>query len=133
MTKTEAIRLATAKAAAHTEMDNDIAKAKSSLEAYWSGSATAIANRCIKLREERDLSLQDVADRAGLSKSHVWELEQGRSRNPTVDTAVRLSRAFGVSLDYLIGVGTAKPNLHPEALRIACEIDALLRRKRSDR
>lgn len=41
MTKTEAIRLATAKAAAHTEMDNDIAKAKSSLEAYWSGSATA--------------------------------------------------------------------------------------------
>lgn len=95
--------------------------------------AATIANRCIKLREERDLSLQDVADRAGLSKSHVWELEQGRSRNPTVDTAVRLSRAFGVSLDYLIGVGTAKPNLHPEALRIACEIDALLRRKRSDR
>ena len=95
--------------------------------------AATIAKRCIKLREERDMSLQDVADRAGLSKSHVWDLEQGRSRNPTVDTAVRLSRAFGVSLDYLIGVGTAKPDLHPEALRIACEIDALLRRKKSTR
>ena len=89
-----------------------------------------IAKRCIKLREERDLSLQEVADRSGLSKSHVWDLEQGRARNPTVDTAVRLSRAFGVSIDYLIGIGTTQPDLHPEALRIACEIDALLRRKR---
>lgn len=41
MTRNEAIRLATAKAAAHTEIDNDIAKAKTPLEAYWAGSATA--------------------------------------------------------------------------------------------
>jgi transcriptional regulator with XRE-family HTH domain len=92
--------------------------------------AATIATRCIKLRVERKLSLQEIADRAGLSKSHVWDLEQGRSRNPTVDTAVRLARAFGVSIDYLIGIGTTQPDLHPEALRIACEIDALLRRKR---
>lgn len=53
----------------------------------------------------------------------------GGLRNPTVDAAVRLARAFGVSIDYLIGIGTAQPALHPEALRIACEVDALLRRK----
>ena len=91
--------------------------------------AATIAARCVKLRTERDLSLQAVADRAGLSKSHVWDLEQGRARNPTVDTAVRLARAFGVSIDYLIGIGTEQPDLHPDALRMACEIDALLRRK----
>ena len=98
------------------------------------GSLTAIdvaammAKRCAELRNERDLGLQEVADRAGISKSHVWCLEQGRSRNPTVDTAVRLARAFGVSLDYMTGLSDNAPTLHPEALRIACEIDALLRR-----
>jgi transcriptional regulator with XRE-family HTH domain len=91
--------------------------------------AASIAARCAALREQHDLSLQEVADRAGLSKSHVWELEQGRSKNPTVDTAVRLARAFGVSLDYMTGLSRDAPTLHPEALRIACEIDVLLRRK----
>lgn len=91
--------------------------------------AAMMAKRCADLRETHDLSLQEVADRAGLSKSHVWDLEQGRSRNPTIDTAVRLARAFGVSIDYMTGLSDNAPTLHPEALRIACEIDALLRRK----
>lgn len=95
--------------------------------------AGAIASRCIELREQHGLSLQEVADRAGLSKSHVWELEAGRARNPTVDTAVRLSRAFGVSLDYMTGLSDKAPTLHPEALRIACEIDALLRPKKKQK
>jgi DNA-binding XRE family transcriptional regulator len=42
------------------------------------------------------LSLQEVADRAGITKSHMWELEQGRSVNPTVWTVYGLSRALGV-------------------------------------
>ena len=93
--------------------------------------AKTIAERCSALRKDRDLSLQDVADRAGLSKSHIWDLESGRSRNPTVDTVLRLARAFGVSLDYMAGISNKAPTLHPEALRIACEVDALLRKKRT--
>lgn len=93
--------------------------------------AKRIAKRCVALREQHGLSLQEVADRADLSKSHIWELEQGRARNPTVDTAVRLARAFGVTLDYMTGLSDKAPTLHPEALRIACEIDVLLRKKKS--
>lgn len=93
--------------------------------------AKRIAIRCVSLREQHGLSLQDVADRAELSKSHIWELEQGRARNPTVGTAVRLARAFGVTLDYMTGLSNDAPTLHPEALRIACEIDVLLRKKKS--
>ncbi len=105
-------------------------------EAMTIGSLTAddvaknIAERCLELRKDRDLSLQDVADRAGLSKSHIWELEHGRAKNPTVDTAIRLARAFGVSLDYMTGLSKSAPTLHPEALRIACEIDVLLRKRK---
>ena len=91
-----------------------------------------IANRMRALREERWLSLQDVASRAGFAKSHVWEIEQGRSRNPTIATTVGIARALGVSLDYLAGLIAARPDLHPEALRIACEVDALLRTRGAD-
>jgi hypothetical protein len=41
-----------------------------------------------------------------------------------------LARAFGVSLDYMTGLSDNAPTLHPEALRIACEIDTLLRKKK---
>lgn len=85
--------------------------------------------RLRELREKRELTLQEVADRASLSKSHVWEMEQGRGRNPTIDTVMRLAGVFGVSLDYLTGIAGNEPALHPEALRIACEVDALLKSK----
>lgn len=42
------------------------------------------------------MSLQEVADRSGFTKSHVWEVEHGRSRNPTVGMIHGLSRALGV-------------------------------------
>jgi len=53
----------------------------------------------IIISEERAklrLSLQEAADRAGITKSHMWELEQGRAVNPTVWTVYGLARAFGV-------------------------------------
>lgn len=87
----------------------------------------SIASRMREIREARGLSLQDVATRAGIAKSHVWEIEQGRSANPTIATTVGIARALGVSLDHLTGLSSARPDLHPEALRIACEVDALLR------
>lgn len=53
------------------------------------------------VREESDLSLQDVADRAGLTKAYLWELEQGRSNNPTAETIVRLAFAFDTEASKL--------------------------------
>lgn len=79
------------------------------------------------LRRKRRLSLQEVAARAGLTKSHIWEIEQGRSRNPTIATAVNIASALGVSLGYLTGLSNSEPTMHPEALRIACEVDAIIR------
>ncbi len=89
--------------------------------------AKNIAAKMIELRGLRQLSLQQVADRSGLSKSHIWEIENGNSVNPTISSVVAISNALGVSVDYLIGRSTAMPDLHPEALRIACEIDAILK------
>lgn len=87
-----------------------------------------IAARMKELRAQHKISLQELADRAGTSKSHIWSLEQGRSRNPTIEMALSIANALGVSLDYLAGLSTDRPDLHPEAIRIACEIDMILRR-----
>ncbi|MGX7706368.1 helix-turn-helix domain-containing protein [Methylobacterium sp. Gmos1] len=91
--------------------------------------AETIALRMRELRDERGWSLQTLADRAGLSKAHVWNLEAGGGdNNPSLRTVVGIATALGVSLDYLAGLTTAQPCLHPEAMRIACEVDALLRK-----
>lgn len=47
-------------------------------------------------RRRQELSLQAVADMAGITKSHMWELEQGRAVNPTIWTVYGLSKALGV-------------------------------------
>lgn len=89
--------------------------------------ADRISSVMIERREVLGLSLQTVADRAGLTKSHIWDLEAGNARNPTLNAMVGISRALGVSLDYLTGLSNTVPDLHPEALRIALEVDAALR------
>lgn len=86
-----------------------------------------ISVRLKELREGKGLSLQDVADLSGASKAHIWDIERGKSQNPTINTAVAIATALGVSLDYLTGLSSVQPALHPEALRIATEINALLR------
>jgi len=87
-----------------------------------------IAKVMIERRQLLGLSLQDVADRAGMTKSHIWEIEAGNARNPTLGAMIGIAKALGVSLDYLTGTSNSVPDIHPEAMRIALEIDALLRR-----
>lgn len=91
-----------------------------------------ITARCVKLREQRDLSLQEAGDRAGYTKSHMWDFEQGRAVNPTIRMLIGLARAYGVSIDYIIGASTSVPPLDPEALRIAGDIDTALRKAREE-
>lgn len=90
--------------------------------------AATIARRTREMREDRGWSQQTLADRAALSKAHIWNLETGRTVSPGLGTIVAIATALGVSLDCLAGLTTAQPCLHPEALRIACEVDALLRK-----
>jgi transcriptional regulator with XRE-family HTH domain len=53
------------------------------------------------VREGAGKSLQDVADVAGITKNHVWDMEQGRSTNPTIETLCGLAKALGVNAETL--------------------------------
>ena len=60
-------------------------------------------NFCARLRELRDdagLTQGQLAEKVGLGRAAVTNLESGSTR-PSVDVFCDLARAFGVSLDYL--------------------------------
>lgn len=59
-----------------------------------------IARNLRRLREQQNLSISAVADRAGLSKSTLSKLERGNG-NPSIDTLWGLARVLGVSFATL--------------------------------
>lgn len=90
--------------------------------------ATTIALNAKGLRKALGMTLQQVADRGELAKSYVWEMENGKNTNPSISTLVSLCKALGCSLDQIVGREVyMQPSLRPEAMRIAVEVDSLIR------
>jgi transcriptional regulator with XRE-family HTH domain len=63
----------------------------------------SLGARLKELRIKKSQSLQDVADAVGASKAHIWEVERGGSKNPSMDLLTGLAEHFGVSVAYLVG------------------------------
>lgn len=54
-----------------------------------------------RLRQEKKLSLEELAQQIQSSKSYLWELEQGLKK-PSAEKLAELAKFFGVSMDYLM-------------------------------
>ena len=54
-----------------------------------------------RLRVEQGLSHQELANRAGVTRSYIGLLEKGK-RRPTLEVALRLSWALGTTLSSLL-------------------------------
>lgn len=79
---------------------------------------TNIARFVHARRKDLGMSLEDVAVRADMTKSHVWEIEKWRSSNPTISTALRLCDALQCSLDSLIGMDVSQPRMTDEEIAL---------------
>lgn len=53
------------------------------------------------LREERGWSQEDYADRAGIHRTYVSDIERGR-RNPTITVVEKLAQPFDVTASQLL-------------------------------
>ena len=60
------------------------------------------ATRIAELRRSRNESLQQVAEKVGVTKTHIWELERGRTANPSLTIIKGLADHFGVSIASLV-------------------------------
>jgi transcriptional regulator with XRE-family HTH domain len=77
-----------------------------------------VGRRIGALRLARKESLQDVADAVGVSKAHIWELEKGRTDNPSMALVTRLADHFGVSIRYLVDEDVEAPDAEEEIARM---------------
>ena len=62
-----------------------------------------ISKRLKELRKERNWTQQELAQKADLSFNAVTKIEQGAAKHPTLKTLLKLSEAFGIGLDELVG------------------------------
>ena len=67
------------------------------------GDSMSIAEKLCKLRQGKSQSLQVVADAVGASRAHIWEVETGRTKKPSLDLVRRLADHYGVSVGWLVG------------------------------
>lgn len=88
-------------------------------------ASVSLAVRLKELRVKKGMSLQDVADKVGASKAHVWDLETGRSKNPTMELVIGLAKCFGVSVADLVGENPAGENENPRVLGMYRELKEL--------
>ncbi len=58
-------------------------------------------NRLKLLRHQKKLTQTQLSKIVGIHYIHIGRYEQGKA-SPNTDTLMRLARAFGVSLDYLV-------------------------------
>jgi len=63
----------------------------------------SFASRIKELRLKKGVSLQEMADAIGISKAHLWDLESGKSKNPSMELLMKISAYFNVSISSLVG------------------------------
>jgi transcriptional regulator with XRE-family HTH domain len=68
----------------------------------------ALGARLKELRLKKGESLQEVADAVQVSKAHIWDMETGKSRNPSMDLLSRLAQHFETSVSALAGEDPAE-------------------------
>ncbi len=56
-----------------------------------------------KFRVNKGLSQDKLSKNAGVAYNTVIKIESGVIQNPTVDTASKIAKALGVSVDVLLG------------------------------
>lgn len=63
---------------------------------------TKLGDKLKDLRKQKGLTLEKLADLAGLSKSYLWELENRESQRPSAEKLTSLADVLGVAVSYFI-------------------------------
>lgn len=84
-----------------------------------------LGQRLRSTRESQHRSLTEVAERAGISKAYLSQLERDDKKQPGYDVVVRLATALGVSVEQLTGRPAVwdptYEERYPDALRAFAE------------
>ncbi len=57
-----------------------------------------------KLRQERNLTLTQLAENTGISKSYLSYIERNIQTNPSIEVLAKIASALGVNIQTLLGL-----------------------------
>lgn len=63
----------------------------------------SLSRKLKELRQAKDLSVAELADRCGVSEPYLRQIENGRKENPSASILKKLSAALGTTVADLLG------------------------------
>ncbi|RKT37979.1 helix-turn-helix domain-containing protein [Thiocapsa rosea] len=63
---------------------------------------TTLGDKIRSLRKEKRLTLDQLAELTGSSKSYIWELENKTPPRPSAEKLSRIAEKLGVTIEYLL-------------------------------
>lgn len=80
-------------------METAESKLDTEIEIQHEVDALCLGAKIRKLRQRRSMTLQEVSDKSGLSKSLLSQIENDTS-TPPIPTLVRIAKSLGVKIEY---------------------------------
>lgn len=84
----------------------------------------SVGSRIRYVRTQKGLTLEQLAEKAGISKSFLWEVEQDRS-DIGGEKLLRVANVLGASLDFLLRGEPAPEDYRPPVIEIPGELSDL--------
>jgi transcriptional regulator with XRE-family HTH domain len=83
----------------------------------------SVGGRIRLVRTKHGWTLEQLAEKAGISKSFLWEVERGSDIGG--ERLLRVANALGASLDYLMRGVPTEEEFKPSTVEIPAEVNAL--------
>ena len=80
-----------------------------------------IGERVKKLREEKKMSMTELAEKAGVAKSYLSSLERNLQTNPSIQFLEKISQVLHVPVDALLYDAPSKESLDSDWMKIVEE------------
>ncbi|RSD26701.1 helix-turn-helix domain-containing protein [Mesobacillus subterraneus] len=80
-----------------------------------------IGERVKKLRQEKRMSLSELAEQAGVAKSYLSSLERNLQTNPSIQFLEKISAVLNVPVDHLIHEQADKENMDSDWVNLVKE------------
>ena len=71
--------------------------------------ATRLGDKIRELRKSKGLTLEQLGEATGSSKSYIWELENRNPPRPSVEKISKIAAVLGVTADYLANETESSP------------------------
>ena len=72
--------------------------------------STSLGDKIRQLRKEKDLTLEQLAEKTDSSKGYIWELENRETKKPSAEKLQKIAEVLGVTTVFLLDEGKPSPD-----------------------